>query len=388
MAAMDVLLARSQQGNREVTVTIADQPALRQSQRTALQTSGGSQPSGSRLTVAAAEGQRAHASSHGPHVGSSAGHVKDAETATDKGDGKKKRHRHTRTWAGPGEKRSARDKQQDNIAPNAPASPYLSEEERNVFLRSPQLLNEPSFEPRVIKGASPYVPKTKKSGRQSEEDAAAAASEGNAKRKSARNSSEDDDEILKYAGTEATVEEEEREEKEKEKRRAESKVYQGIHRRYNSMQTLHLASVLHSPDVQEILHCFSRAVYGNIKLSETVQQQVFLDVYSEMIHPLNEGSRRKMPTVEEIEHFVTRIYTGIALAPENCVMALAYIERLVALTNVTLHPTNWRRIVLAALLLASKVWEDLAVHNRDMLRFIHFPFLLGLFPLLSFLRLI
>jgi hypothetical protein len=157
-------------------------------------------------------------------------------------------------------------------------------------------------------------------------------------------------------------------EKDKERRREDSKVYQGIHRRYNSMQTLHLASVLHAPDVQEIVHCFSRALYGNMKFSETVESPVFLDVYSEMAHPLNEGSRRKLPSVEEIEDFVTRIYTGIALAPENCVMALAYVERLVALTNVTLHPSNWRRIVLAALLLASKVWEDLAVHNRDMLR--------------------
>lgn len=38
------------------------------------------------------------------------------------------------------------------------------------------------------------------------------------------------------------------------------------------------------------------------------------------------------------------------------------------LTHPSRHPTNWRRITIAALLLASKVWEDLAVHNRDMLR--------------------
>lgn len=43
-----------------------------------------------------------------------------------------------------------------------------------------------------------------------------------------------------------------------------------------------------------------------------------------------------MPEVASIHDFVMRIYTGIALAPENCVMALAYIERLIALTNITL----------------------------------------------------
>lgn len=35
-------------------------------------------------------------------------------------------------------------------------------------------------------------------------------------------------------------------------------------------------------------------------------------------------------------------------------MAFAYIDRLVTLTNITLHATNWRRIVLGALILASK----------------------------------
>ncbi len=38
-------------------------------------------------------------------------------------------------------------------------------------------------------------------------------------------------------------------------------------------------------------------------------------------------------------------------------------------TDTNSHPTNWRRITLAALMLASKVWEDLAVHNRDILRY-------------------
>jgi len=306
-----------------------------------------------------------------------------------------KKHRHTKTWAGPGEKSKkdvdAKDPKakaaQEAAAEaaqgsathvtrkkemRAPTSPYLSEEERSVFVKTPGLLNEPSFEPRVIKGATPYVPRTRhkhksdksdkdksdkdKEGKEGKEVAKEATKDG---RKSRESTSGDESggEAAVAAGTVAMAE-----------AREASKIYQGIHRRYNSMQTLHLASVLHSPDVREILHCFARALFGNMKLSESVEQPVFLDVYSELTQPLHEGSRRHMPTVQAIEAFVTRIYTGIALAPENCVMALAYIERLVALTNVTLHPSNWRRIVLAALLLASKVWEDLAVHNRDMLR--------------------
>ena len=44
---------------------------------------------------------------------------------------------------------------------------------------------------------------------------------------------------------------------------------------------------------------------------------------------------------------------------------MAYIDRLVAFTGISLLPSNWRRIVLGCLILASKVWEDQAVWNVD-----------------------
>ena len=46
-------------------------------------------------------------------------------------------------------------------------------------------------------------------------------------------------------------------------------------------------------------------------------------------------------------------------------MTLAYIERILSMTGLTLDASNWRRVVLSTLILASKVWEDLAVWNVD-----------------------
>jgi hypothetical protein len=80
------------------------------------------------------------------------------------------------------------------------------------------------------------------------------------------------------------------------------------------------------------------------------------------------------PSCEAIEEFLIEIFQAQDLSPECGVMSVVYIERLANFTGITLHASNWRRILLGALLLSAKVWEDLAVWNVDFL---------SLFPNLS-----
>lgn len=74
---------------------------------------------------------------------------------------------------------------------------------------------------------------------------------------------------------------------------------------------------------------------------------------------------RLPPPQDQVLEFLRCIFVPSSLAPETAVIALVYINRIMAYTNLTLHSSTWKRVVLGAVVLACKVWDDLAVWNVD-----------------------
>jgi hypothetical protein len=111
------------------------------------------------------------------------------------------------------------------------------------------------------------------------------------------------------------------------------------------------------------------ALYYHVSAGHLKEDKITFDIFDEEKHPLTKGTvdTTRIPRVKTLYNFLNTIFKAEKLPSECAILCMAYIERLIRLTNITLYASNWRRIILSALILASKVWEDQAVWNVDFL---------------------
>uniref|UniRef100_A0A8C6V6E9 Cyclin Y-like 1 n=1 Tax=Neogobius melanostomus TaxID=47308 RepID=A0A8C6V6E9_9GOBI len=95
-----------------------------------------------------------------------------------------------------------------------------------------------------------------------------------------------------------------------------------------------------------------------------------MDIFDEKLHPLSrepvpDEYCRVDPEHKLIYRFVRTLFSAAQLTAECAIVTLVYLERLLTYAELDICPSNWKRIVLGAILLASKVWDDQAVWNVD-----------------------
>ncbi|CAM9372464.1 unnamed protein product [Ascophyllum nodosum] len=81
-----------------------------------------------------------------------------------------------------------------------------------------------------------------------------------------------------------------------------------------------------------------------------------------------EGARAtSVPSLREITSYFRHLYHRARLKFDCIVVSLIYVERLMKETRGALRPLpcNWKSLVMSVLLLASKVWDDHSMWNRD-----------------------
>ncbi|KAF9349081.1 hypothetical protein BGX26_012577 [Mortierella sp. AD094] len=132
----------------------------------------------------------------------------------------------------------------------------------------------------------------------------------------------------------------------------------------NSTSSLYIDSTMAKSDVDETLRAVATVLYDKVLQSHRMN-----DCRAERI--VNSSSYTPSEKVAMIQSdifdFMRFIFDcGQNLGAENAIITLIYVERMTELGNLSFHAINWRRLLLGALILSIKVWEDLAVFNSDV----------------------
>lgn len=73
------------------------------------------------------------------------------------------------------------------------------------------------------------------------------------------------------------------------------------------------------------------------------------------------------PAIEEIYYYCKYVIVSGRMEKEIPILCLIYIERFLTKSGLLMNFSNWKRLTLISLILASKIWDD------DSLENVHFP---------------
>ncbi|RMC18456.1 hypothetical protein DUI87_04345 [Hirundo rustica rustica] len=140
------------------------------------------------------------------------------------------------------------------------------------------------------------------------------------------------------------------------------------YKKYSSCSTIFIDdSTVSQPNLRSTIKCVTLAIFYHIKNRDSDRS---LDIFDEKSHPLTreevpDDYYKHDPDHKHIYRFVRTLFSAAQLTAECAIVTLVYLERLLTYAEIDICPSNWKRIVLGAILLASKVWDDQAVWNVD-----------------------
>ncbi|KOB68047.1 Cyclin Y [Operophtera brumata] len=152
------------------------------------------------------------------------------------------------------------------------------------------------------------------------------------------------------------------------RKRSQHQIAENKLKKSSSCSTIYLDdSTVSQPNLKNTVKCVALAIYYHI---ENRMSERKLDIFDEKLHPLskdrvNEEYDKYNPEHKQIYKFVRTLFNAAQLTAECAIITLVYLERLLICAELDIAPSNWKRIVLGAILLASKVWDDQAVWNVD-----------------------
>ncbi|XP_070277297.1 cyclin-Y-like protein 1 [Myotis yumanensis] len=151
-----------------------------------------------------------------------------------------------------------------------------------------------------------------------------------------------------------------------------------LREKYSSCATLYVDSTISQSDLRLTVQCLALAIYHHIKNRDANRSK---DIFDERIHPFTENTVQEEhfttaqeehfthnPDPESIYQFIHPFFVSISVTAGYAIATLIYIERLLTYAEIDICPTNWKRIVFGAIVLAFKYWHDLDISNSIFCR--------------------
>uniref|UniRef100_A0AAX7TXQ7 Cyclin-like domain-containing protein n=1 Tax=Astatotilapia calliptera TaxID=8154 RepID=A0AAX7TXQ7_ASTCA len=141
-----------------------------------------------------------------------------------------------------------------------------------------------------------------------------------------------------------------------------------LSKKYSSCSTIFIDdSTVSQPNLKSTIKCVTLAIYYHIKNRYTFVASVRQVCIFHLMQrePVPDDYAYVDPEHKLIYRFVRTLFSAAQLTAECAIVTLVYLERLLTYAELDICPANWKRIVLGAILLASKVWDDQAVWNVD-----------------------
>ena len=168
------------------------------------------------------------------------------------------------------------------------------------------------------------------------------------------------------------MKDEEKEEKRK-KKRAKFKSNKS-----SSSSSIFLGNTMASLEVKQMIKAVSIMLYTQLSEDKTLKKKIseksdlyyfseekYIKEYPQYFDRQKIENIQKEPTIEEIVDFIEALFNCVQFSSECCIIGLIYINRIIALTGLSLQNTNWRPLIFVSLMMSQKIWDDKYLSNGD-----------------------
>ena len=146
----------------------------------------------------------------------------------------------------------------------------------------------------------------------------------------------------------------------------------------SSTSSIFLDTTIASPDVKNMIKAVSIMIFTQLTEDKTLTKKIseksdlyyfseekYIKEYPQFFDRQKIENIQKEPTIDEIIDFIEALYNCVQFSSECCIIGLIYINRIIALTGLSLQNTNWRPLIFVSLMMSQKIWDDRYLSNGD-----------------------